>query len=135
MKIEIDIPATLVDDVMANYPEASACLTCISYNYKACRFEFWDHEVTADDANKSIVPATVKDVELSRSGLVRGAVIYVLDRAALDRGMEILLRKVFAGELRGLSLNGGNVTDPGAWDMWCADALVQCAVFGEVIYG
>ncbi len=125
----------LIDDVMANYPEASCCITCVEYNYAACEYLFWDHEVTQDSQNTSLVPATIQDLNLRRSGLVRNAVTYRLGRNELRKGMEVLQSLIQAGKLKGLGQALAAWSEPGAWDMFCVDALVQCAIFGEVIYG
>lgn len=125
----------LIDEVMSGYPEATCCITCVSYNYKKCQFEFWDHEVDQKTKNDSVIPATIQNLDLIRSGHVPFAVTYKLDRHALQAGMAVLRDQIQAGKLRGLAIDMDNFTDAGAWDCFCADALVQCAIFGDVIYG
>lgn len=135
MRVSIDLPDTLVSDIMKSFPEAGMCLTCVEYDYKGMRFTFWDREVTPDTAEKSVVPATVQTMELSRSGLVENMVTYRLTRTDLNRGMRVMVQMLAAGQLNGLDMNGHAIGDAGNWDALAADALAQCAIFGDVIYG
>lgn len=111
MKIVIEFDETqLIDDVMANYPEAGAGspLKCTHWKYADVEFEF--HDVEEDKHYK--VTAT-----------------------KLRKGLKILLKMVMDGKLPGLEITAGNFQDAGNWDANCSDALVQCAIFGDVIYG
>jgi hypothetical protein len=129
------IDETLIDEVMQNFPEASMCLTCVSFDYENMVYEFWDQEVTPETKEASIVPAVIQDMELRRSGFVKDAVTYRLSRNEIQNGMNILLGLIFDGKLKGLGLDKDNINDAGCWDAWSADALMQCAIFGDVIYG
>lgn len=136
MKFEISInPTTLINEVMGNYPEYSLSLTCVDFDYKECKFQFWDHEVTPASKNESIIPAKIENLKLRLSGIVKDAVTYELTQPILEKGLSILVEKILAGELAGLGLDSSNITDACQWDADCADALVQCAIFGDVIYG
>lgn len=99
----------LIHDVMQSFPEAShgSPLLCVGWKYEACLFVFLDRE------------------EGKR---------HALTRKRLRKGLEVLLRAVLAGKLKGLNLHSAFL-DSTEWDASCADALVQCAIFGEVIYG
>lgn len=66
---------------------------------------------------------------------MKNAVTYWLGRAEIEAGLKILAQKLADGELKGLSLAKGNIADSCHWDAFDADALVQCAIFGDVIYG
>jgi len=133
--VEFKVDPKLIEDVMQNFPEASQCLTCVSFKYEKMEFEFWDYEATPESKEDSIVPAVIQDLNLRRSGLVENAVTYKLTRKEIENGMKIMVELVFGGKLAGLGLGQDNFNDAGSWDSWCADALVQCAIFGEVIYG
>lgn len=97
----------LVRDCYENFPEAGLCLRCTSWKYDAFSFEFID-----DEGKKHLV-------------LLGDAV----------RGLRIFAGLVAAGRLPGLGLPADYLTDTGTWDAFAFDALAQCAIFGEVIYG
>ena len=88
-----------------------------------------------ESKNESIISAKIENLELRLSGIVKNAVTYTLTQPILEKGLSILVEKILAGELEGLGLNSSNINDAGEWDADCADALVQCAIFGDVIYG
>ena len=135
MQLTIDVPEKLIDDIMANFPEySSLSLRCIGWDYKKCEFDFWDCEVTPDSAEESIVKFKKSKVETYR-GTFENQVVYELTRTRLERGFKLLMAEVMNGKLPGLSVSSSNFLDPGQWDSDCADALVQCAIFGKVIYG
>ena len=96
----------LIREVMENYPEASFCLTCIGWDYDKVEYDFVDEEDGSE---------------------------YTLDLPKLLVGMTKLKSEI------GKSINrncwAGEFDDPCSWDSTCIDALVQCSIFGEVIYG
>jgi hypothetical protein len=98
----------LIHDVMENYPEYSVCLQCEKWNYKDVTFSFRDTE---------------------------DGKLHIVDMQRLRQGLQILLDHLDKGKLPGLSIDLGNFLDTGNWDADCADALVQCSLFGGVIYG
>lgn len=136
MQVTVKINPKLISDVMSNFPEASLCLQCVAFDYKKCEFEFWDQEVDSNSAEKSIVPAKIQDMNLRISGEVKNAVTYKVTKKELEKGLLILANKIGAGELPGLGLGMSDFNDDDEkWDAFAADALVQCAIFGDVIYG
>lgn len=134
MKIQIDVNPSLIDDVMACFPEAGMCLRCIAFDYRDCRFAFWDYGADADSPEPSQVAPTIESLDTTH-GRVSRAVVYRIDRTDLERGMSTLLVLLRDGRLRGLGLSIETINDAGNWDVWCADALAQCSIFGDVIYG
>jgi hypothetical protein len=112
MKIVLDEKETdqLVSEVMESFPEySSPSLRCISWKYKDMIFKF--HDVEEDK-------------------------IYILDAPKLRKGMAKLLQMMGDGKLPGISRYVmPDVMDAGSWDADAADALVQCAIFDDVIYG
>jgi hypothetical protein len=114
MRIEIDFDAgRLIDGIMAGYPEASAghALRCTGWDYTRCIFDFVD----ADSAEP---------------------VGFTLERVALEHGLHLLLGALLCGKHRGVGAYVlRDFRDPGNWDSNAADALVQYALFGELIYG
>ena len=93
---------------MQNYPEYSFCLKCAKWDYKNVQFVFVDEE---EDK------------------------IYKVDRPMLKNGLKTLRSSI--GKPGGVSSKcwDGAIEDAGNWDSVCTDALVQCAIFGKVIYG
>lgn len=136
VEVSIKIKAMpLIKEVMQNFPEAGICLTCVDFDYNKLEFQFWDSDVDEDSANESIVPPTIENLDLIRSGIVEDAVTYKLGKKELQKGLQILVNLLSKGDLQGLEINTTNINDPGNWDALCCDALVQCAIFGDVIYG
>lgn len=116
MKIETTemFDENLIRSIMESYPEASSgfCLTCQKWAYKKCEFVFYD-----SDSGKT----------------------YTVDMPMLKCGLYKLI-----SELKNKKLflpfdeqNNGTFAylDAANWDGECADALVQCAIFGKTIYG
>ena len=117
MKITIEIPEDrqnqIIDGIMQNYPEAGAGmgLQCTNWKYKLCQFEFED-----DEEGKT----------------------YKLTRVDFKRALALM----FTGKwLKGCTPPPIGLDHDGVEDWLCqsdandADAFVQLAVFGEVIYG
>lgn len=119
MQVTIDLPEKkiekLIRDVMDNFPEASSTsLRCVEWRYGECYFVFED-----------------EDDEL-----------YVVDYEELRGGFEILLSISLVGGFHTYGWDPVGFLNPNEWDDWVCDwdatvagALVQCAIFGDVIYG
>jgi hypothetical protein len=113
--IPITIPETqidkIIDDIMANFPEAAQCVSCIGWKYDACKFTFYD-----DEEGKK----------------------YVLDREILRKTFPLLYSEKWPKGLKAAPTTAdADAWDD--WlcqsDAWSFDAFVQLAMFGEVIYG
>lgn len=102
----------MVLDCYENFPEASISLDCVSWRYgrggHKFLFKFVDRETGAE---------------------------HIVTMALAIAGFHVFVNKVLAGELPGLHLGPKWLTDAGAWDGDCFDALLQCAIFHDVIYG
>lgn len=62
----------------------------------------------------------------------------VLNADMLEKAMEKLILMMVQGKYRFCGcdfLNGDPIMDGACWDAICVDALVQVAIFGDVIYG
>lgn len=108
----------LVRSAYENFPEAAQCFACESFSYgdKPGRpFKF----VFVDDEGKR----------------------HTITEAAAVRGLRVFAVLVGAGRLPGLGLPAHYLSPAddfdalGEWDAFAFDALAQCAMFGEVIYG
>lgn len=123
MKLTIEIPEELVEwmikEVMQNMPEASAyaCLRCTRWDYDNCIFDFIDSE----DGSK-----------------------FTVDYPKLRKGFEALIQQRMKGKANFYGWNIEPLNNPSkeAWGDWACqwdadvvDGLVQCALFGEIIYG
>jgi hypothetical protein len=97
----------LAREAFENFPEAAIAFDCRRWDYEAFDFEF------VDDAGKS------HRVRLTDA----------------LRGLRVFCGLVDAGKLPGLELRAGYREDTGLWDAAAFDALLQCAIFGRVIYG
>lgn len=102
-----------IKEVMQNYPEYNEgnSLHCIKYDYENCQYRFED-----EGDNK----------------------VYNLNLYELRKGLNNMRKHVQNGRLNGLIgvVEDGKLnSDPSNWDALAVDALVQCAIFGEVIYG
>jgi hypothetical protein len=109
MQIEIDDVEIdkFIDDVMECEPEySSSVLVCTHYDYAKCYFVFHDEETGE---------------------------FHPVNRSALKFGLKKLLVDIMQGKIK-LDLNA-ELLDAGNWDSTAVDALVQYAIFDEVIYG
>jgi hypothetical protein len=102
-----DADEKLIRGVMMNYPEFSFCLSCSLWKYDEMKFHFVDVEEQA---------------------------LYLVELGDLLRGLKVLRGAIAAGKFAASNFDGSS-EDGGSWDAVCVDALVQCAVFGEVLYG
>lgn len=100
----------LIKEVMENYPEAgrSNSLNCTGWDYKEVEFSFYDIE-------------TEKEHEVNLISLRKG----------LDKFLEIVQK----GKYFNNGISPSLLSEGYTWDAQDCDALVQCAIFGEVIYG
>lgn len=102
----------LIREVMESEPEASAgkCLPCVRFDYEKCVFVFLDEEASDDQKGK----------------------YYTVTMEMLKRGLPVLVELVLTGKFKS---PGFAPYDAGTYDGESTDALVQCAIFGKVIYG
>jgi len=115
--------------VFQNFPEASQTMDCIDWNYgyvdkKACSgemkpelfsFTFQDQEEEDDDGNLKEYTVKIADAE---------------------KGVGILIERILAGKLHFFGCKTvEQIMELGNWDACVVDACVQCAIFGDVIYG
>jgi len=100
----------LIKSVMENYPEASfgSPLKCKEYNYVEVRFKFVDEETGEN---------------------------YNIDINMLRKGLKILLKIVKEGGYFNCGYPPALLSKEYDWDGQDVDALVQCAIFGEIMYG
>jgi hypothetical protein len=112
-KMTITVPAAkmmeLAYDIMCNYPEASFCLKCTSWKYSKGIFKFYDEEEDKE--------YTVTTQQIAEKGLplfING-----------------LLNKTWYFD----GMAAGDLLDAGSYDSGATDGVVQCVIFGDVIYG
>ncbi len=102
----------IVREAMENYPEASSdSLECIQWNYKEMKFTFTEDTGTSNNLVK-----------------------HDLNEEMLIKGLNIFVELVLRGEYHNNNFQE-NFMDVGNWDATDFDALVQCALFGKIIYG
>lgn len=102
--------AQLIKDAMENYPEAGRgnSLTCTGWDYNKTEFDFVDEET-----NKK----------------------YKVNMASLKEGLKKLLKFIEEGKYFNCGVAPNLLSKGYDWDAQDYDALVQCALFGEVRYG
>ena len=111
-EISVEVSDQLLLDLMQNFPEsAQYCFACTDYDYYK-------------GAESSV---GFEDTETGK--------LYRLTIPAMREGFKILMREVLNGKLPGLPFDGCGLLDGSAWDAYCLDALVQCSLIGEVVYG
>jgi hypothetical protein len=141
MRIEIDFDADkLIDDIMGGQPEASAgmAIQCIDWDYGKCRYIFRDAEYEYGEKHhkEALIKPKWEEVLHLRLGDARTQAVWTLTRPRLRRGLRRMLDALHAGEMPGIAEYVlRDFRDPGNWDSNAADALVQYALFGELIYG
>lgn len=98
----------LIKELMQNYPEAGGgnCLKCVNWDYLKSFYHFVDEETDKR---------------------------YTLSLWELRKGFDILIGLALSGEYKNFA--SAAIYDGGIWDATDVDALVQCAIFGKVIYG
>jgi len=99
----------LIIEVMQGYPEAGSgnTLKCLKWKYDVCQYTFIDEE-------------TGEKHKVFLRGLLKG--------------FDILMELAIRGKYKNCNFPNG-MMDAGNWDGLDTDALVQCAIFGDVIYG
>jgi len=113
-----------VAEILNNLPECSMSLKCIKWDYKNVCFEFIDPE---DDEGGNDLKLTL---------------------AKAREGFEVLMRLALEGKFYASGWDVGPLITyhqrkskerlmdwAGDWDATVVDALVQCSLFGDVIYG
>ena len=114
-KMTLSVPAEkmmeLAYDLMCNYPEASSgnCLKCEGWRYKKGIFKFYDEEEDKD--------YTVTTQEVA------------------EKGLPIFINRLLEGKGKGFGIAAEDALDPCSYDAYSTDAVVQCVIFGDVIYG
>lgn len=101
----------LIRSWMENYPEASAgnAMKCRSFDYKKMQFRFFDTEENRE---------------------------YGIDMKSLKKGLNVLLKVIEEGKYHNSMGQIPHILAEGYEDdSQDHDALVQCAIFGEVRYG
>ena len=100
----------LIKEMMENYPEAGGgnCLKCVGWNYKKMEFDFYDEEEDKD---------------------------YDVNLETLQIGLNKLLKIIEEGKYFNNGVVPNLLSEGYDYDSQDCDALVQCAIFGEVIYG
>lgn len=100
----------LIKELMENYPEAGVgnSLRCLRWNYKKMEFKFLDNE---EDK------------------------IYKVNMDLLKVGLNKLLKIIEDGKYFNNGVVPNLLSEGYDYDSQDCDALVQCAIFGEVIYG
>lgn len=112
-KISIEWKRGAVKELMENYPEYSSdSMKCVRWKYNEMIFDFVEYD----------------------GARVR---LHTVTEDKLVKGLDILLDKM---QNRKYFNNGpidmqNYLDDLGCWDANDVDALVQCAVFGDIIYG
>ena len=101
----------LLREVMESYPEASTpSLLCVKWDYKNMVFKFEEY---FEESYGTYYTVTEDD---------------------LLKGLDKFLAICNAGNYHNNSFPNG-YEDAGNWDAIDVDALVQCTIFGEIIYG
>lgn len=99
--------------MMQGFPEASTdSIICMKYNYKEMEFDF------------------VEDDERTEGG-----VPHHVSMSNLRKGFNILIELALNGEYKNYGFPAGIFGNDADWDAIDAEALVQCAIFGKIIYG
>lgn len=117
----------IIDDIMANFPEASQSLRVCNWNYKERKFSIRDVE-EADDSTES----GCKEYMITEADLLNGFKL-MFEPGKWPHGLTFPpASAVYGGTLDNTSPWGGwfNKTDVVDYD-----AFLQLAVLGEVIYG
>ena len=97
-----------IKDIMGNLPEYSLSLSCVGWKYEECKYIFVDNE----DEKK-----------------------YTITMDELFIGFKILANCVLNGAYSFDGLGDILELDGCKWDAVVVDALIQCSIFGEIIYG
>lgn len=130
-KIELSYNATeIACEVTQNLPECCMSFQCISFKYG---LEYVNGQFT-----DKIEPKNMKFVFVDEEGeLVNGkSKRYVMTIKEAEKGVIMLIDKILNGKLFFTGCKSFvDLMDMGNWDSEVVDAMVQCAVLGDVIYG
>lgn len=101
----------IIKNAMDNFPEASAgmALWCKRYDYKKMEFAFFDQE--------------------------EGGKKHEVNMDSLRKGLDAFVKVVEQGQYFNCGKPPALLSKAYDWDALDSDALVQCAIFGKVIYG
>ena len=103
----------IIREMMGDFPEASSSsIICIRCNYKDMEFDF------------------IEDDEKTPGG-----VPHHVSMQNLRKGFNILIKLALYGEYKNYGFPAGIFGKDANWDAIDAEALVQCAIFGKLIYG
>lgn len=104
----------LVLSIFDNYPEAGAGMSLQMTNFyyakKGDEHYAW--------------PLSFVDTETGKH--------YKLTMPMAKKGLRLFFEKVISGQF---AIFSGALTDPGQYDSDAADAVLQCALLGDIIYG
>ena len=130
--VNVKVPINVTEialEVFQNCPEASMSLRCIRWCYG-----FKDNQLTGTTSlTEKIDPSRFKFVFVDEEADCKK---YTVDIKMAENGVA----KVIEGVLKGTLNVGGlktmsDLMELGNWDAEVVDAAIQCAIFGEVIYG
>lgn len=115
MKFEVEVEdakiKTFLTELVENLPEYSISLACIGWDYDECRFTFKDEE---DDDNA----------------------LHTICYEDIERGFKILVDGILQGKHNiGITVVDILCFDGADWDAEGVDCLIQCSIFGEIVYG
>jgi len=125
-KLELSFNATeIACEVTQNLPECSISMACVSFKYG---LEYVNGKFT-----DKIAPENMKFVFVDEEGDSKR---YTMTIKEAEKGVILLINKIINQELffHGCS-SFADLMDMGNWDADVVDAMVQCAVLGDVIYG
>lgn len=105
--IEFEYDTQVVKDILESLPENSISFEVLRWDYQISEFSLRDLETGIE---------------------------YTLTLEKAIAGFEYIAKAVLGGKLFYQGLES-NVFEAGSWDSLATDALLQAAVFGEVIYG
>lgn len=115
VKIPMDFNVTkIAKEIYQNFPEASGpSFSCEEWHYgidegSTFKFKFLDLE---EDKKHTV---TLKKAE---------------------KGIAIFIEKVVTGKAHFYGLEASNIRELGNWDAEVCEAAMQCAIFGDIIYG
>lgn len=113
MKLILEIDDQIVKDILQCLPEYSLSMRCTKWDYENNLYDFID--VDEDTHEKALYTLTL---EKSKNGFQK--VIEAIQN-----------KKLFLDGFGGLA----DFLDPGCWDGYAVDCLIQMGIFGEVRYG
>jgi len=125
-RVELSYNATeIACEVTQNLPECSISMRCISFKYG---LEYVDGKFT-----DKIAPENMKFVFVDEEGDSKR---YTMTIKEAEKGVIMLIDKILNGKLFFTGCKSfADLMDMGNWDSEVVDAMVQCAVLGDVIYG